>query len=35
VSLLRHFLVEVERSSRWLRSHGVYLISDVDPYDML
>ncbi|MBW1782259.1 MAG: primosomal protein N' [Deltaproteobacteria bacterium] len=35
VSLLRHFLVEVERSSKWLRSRGVYLVSDVDPYDML
>jgi len=34
-ALLRHFLVEIERSSTWLRSQGVYLISDVDPYDML
>jgi primosomal protein N' (replication factor Y) len=34
-ALLRHFLVEIERSSKWLRSQGVYLISDVDPYDML
>jgi primosomal protein N' (replication factor Y) (superfamily II helicase) len=34
-ALLRHFLVEVERASRWLRSEGVYLTSDMDPYDML
>ncbi|MFO7601798.1 MAG: primosomal protein N', partial [Candidatus Desulfacyla sp.] len=34
-ALLRHFLVEIERSSKWLRSQGVYLRSDVDPYDML
>ncbi|HEJ84010.1 MAG TPA: primosomal protein N' [Desulfobacteraceae bacterium] len=34
-ALLRHFLVEIERSSKWLRSQGVYLVSDVDPYDML
>jgi len=34
-ALLRHFLVEIERSSKWLRSEGVYLISEVDPYDML
>ncbi len=34
-ALLRHFLAEIERSSKWLRSQGVYLRSDVDPYDML
>lgn len=34
-ALLRHFLVEIERSSKWLRSYGVYLILNVDPYDML
>lgn len=34
-SLLRHFLLEVERSSAWLRSEGVHLVSNVDPYDML
>jgi len=34
-ALLRHFLVEVERSSKWLRSQGVYLVTDMDPYDML
>ena len=36
VSLLRHLLVEVERSSmKALRSRGVNLVSDVDPYNML
>ena len=36
VSLLRHLLVEVERSSmKALRSKDVYLVSDVDPYNML
>jgi len=34
-ALLRHLLMEIERSSKWLRSQGVYLLSDVDPYDML
>jgi len=36
VSILRHLLVEAEQSSlKALRSRGVHLISDVDPYDML
>ena len=36
VSLLRHLLIEVERSSlKALRSRDVHLVSDVDPYDML
>ena len=36
VSLLRHLLKEVERSSmKALRSKDVHLISDVDPYNML
>jgi len=34
-ALLRHFLLEIERSSKWLRSRGISLVSDVDPYDML
>jgi len=35
VSLLTHFLMEVQRSSKWLRSQGVYLLTEMDPYDML
>lgn len=34
-ALLRHFIAEIRRATIWLRSEGVYLISDVDPYDML
>jgi len=34
-ALLRHFIAEIRRASAWLRSEGVYLISDMDPYDML
>jgi primosomal protein N' (replication factor Y) (superfamily II helicase) len=34
-ALLRRFIAEIERASAWLRSQGVYLVSDVDPYDML
>ena len=36
VALMRHLLVELERASaKALRSSGVHLRSDVDPYDML
>ena len=36
VSLLRHLLVEVEKSSmKALKSRDVHLVSDVDPYNML
>jgi primosomal protein N' (replication factor Y) len=35
VSLLRHLLTEIERlSKKDLRSTGVHLITDVDPYQM-
>ena len=35
-SLLRHLIMEVEKTSlKALRSRGVHLVSDVDPYNML